>query len=639
MVHFNLLNGISNHNTGTDRDTQEQTVSAEQLTTQGSSVPLAQFRLIHENNDGSPLQPFPQVNNEFSGLGYELQPWRRSLFGDLYYPDEIVQDMAEVLPVSPNALMLYSGDPSIDAQPEILDPLSFASLLAPALPEDEELVNHYMRYVLPMQYFFMEKSIIERLQYHAQPTLQQNVFRNAICHVARVHQRRMREASSRTNPMGSSPTRSIDSATSSSTMSTILSDDSQTRSILSSFAQPESDEYFENTRMELNTAVSQKNFSMDHALAGLQTVSSVLFAGGIGDWKPFLEVACLWVGVILQKADNGDMAGNLERLSELEQFFVHATMWFEVLASVTEIREPYFLRYYQELFGKKRIEGVEEVEENQDSFSMLKDWGCENTIFLALAEISALASWKEEQMQKGRLSNVELIRRGIAIEKTLDSQIGSERQGQRFGRPGPGRREERGPGASVDYVNTEYGGILSNRDMQYGSINMLRGGGEGGCVNDAAYTSAGTSDSGRYAQDNLVNRRRLSADIFRASARLYLHTVLSGDHPNVEEIAAGVGEVMEAVRRVPWSADTKTLHGSVVRSTVFPICLAGCMTNNKDERDMLQTVLEREGGGAGNCVEVLGVMKEVWRLRDENMSKEVKWREILRERRVSLLLV
>ena len=176
MVHFNLLNGISNHNTGTDRDTQEQTVSAEQLTTQGSSVPLAQFRLIHENNDGSPLQPFPQVNNEFSGLGYELQPWRRSLFGDLYYPDEIVQDMAEVLPVSPNALMLYSGDPSIDAQPEILDPLSFASLLAPALPEDEELVNHYMRYVLPMQYFFMEKSIIERLQYHAQPTLQQTFF-------------------------------------------------------------------------------------------------------------------------------------------------------------------------------------------------------------------------------------------------------------------------------------------------------------------------------------------------------------------------------------------------------------------------------------------------------------------------------
>ena len=158
-------------------------------------------------------------------------------------------------------------------------------------------------------------------------------------------------------------------------------------------------------------------------------------------------------------------------------------------------------------------------------------------------------------------------------------------------------------------------------------------------MNDAAYTSAGTSDSGRYAQDNLVNRRRLSADIFRASARLYLHTVLSGDHPNVEEIAAGVGEVMEAVRRVPWSADTKTLHGSVVRSTVFPICLAGCMTNNKDERDMLQTVLEREGGGAGNCVEVLGVMKEVWRLRDENMSREVKWREILRERRVSLLLV
>ena len=59
------------------------------------------------------------------------------------------------------------------------------------------------------------------------------------------------------------------------------------------------------------------------------------------------------------------------------------------------------------------------------------------------------------------------------------------------------------------------------------------------------------SGSGGGAEAEVIQRRRLTNNIFRASAKIYLHTVLSGDFPACPEIKAAVGETVEALRDVP----------------------------------------------------------------------------------------
>ena len=69
----------------------------------------------------------------------------------------------------------------------------------------------------------------------------------------------------------------------------------------------------------------------------------------------------------------------------------------------------------------------------------------------------------------------------------------------------------------------------------------------------------------RAPPGDLDARRRLAADVFRSSARVYLHSVLSGCRPNVHEIAYGVGETVDFLKRVPGSEGASR---SVVRSVV-----------------------------------------------------------------------
>lgn len=65
--------------------------------------------------------------------------------------------------------------------------------------------------------------------------------------------------------------------------------------------------------------------------------------------------------------------------------------------------------------------------------------------------------------------------------------------------------------------------------------------------------------------DDLDKRRRLAANVFRSSARVYLHSVLSGCLPQVDEIAYGVEETIRFLRQIPTSGGASRI---VVRSVV-----------------------------------------------------------------------
>ena len=135
-------------------------------------------------------------------------------------------------------------------------------------------------------------------------------------------------------------------------------------------------------------------------------------------------------------------------------------------------------------------------------------------------------------------------------------------------------------------------------------------------------------------EDTLERRRHYTAEIFRAAARLYLHTVLSGDLPECPEIAEGVRDVVTALRRVP--LESHTLARSVMRSVVFPICLAGCMARTLEQNEFLIRALNDERLSVGNGLEVLKVIECVWDARRQGRS--VAWRDVVRENGLLLLV-
>ncbi|KAH9998944.1 fungal-specific transcription factor domain-containing protein [Russula vinacea] len=124
--------------------------------------------------------------------------------------------------------------------------------------------------------------------------------------------------------------------------------------------------------------------------------------------------------------------------------------------------------------------------------------------------------------------------------------------------------------------------------------------------------------------DELSAKRRLTADIFRATARVYLHSVISGEHPGCPEIRDGVHETIECLRRVPRAAvgapggsGSSSVARSVLRSVVFGICLCGCLADDPEDREFLLRRLdaEEQAEGVGNCASARLVMQEVWRRR------------------------
>ena len=128
---------------------------------------------------------------------------------------------------------------------------------------------------------------------------------------------------------------------------------------------------------------------------------------------------------------------------------------------------------------------------------MIPIMGCENHIVLAIAEISELSSWKEMQTRTGCLSTPKLVQRGMEIEQKY---------------------------------------LQRNSDGMFPP--------------DPYLTPPTTASYAALEAREVYHRRKLTNDVFRASARVYLHTVLSGDYPSSPEISAAVTETIECLKRV-----------------------------------------------------------------------------------------
>lgn len=306
------------------------------------------------------------------------------------------------------------------------------------------------------------------------------------------------------------------------------------------------------------------------ALAGLCIVSYFLFSGGKGQWQTFLDAACTYSLSVLNDPRFGGPRRVLLFCSESLRFIIKTSIWFDVLASATLVREPRFLTVIRELFSPQTafFDGVPVLPETE--YSMMSVMGCDNHIVLALAEIASLASWKDEHTTAGKLSVKELVKRGSRIEESLKR-----------------------PSSEPDEFNI-------------------------------------IVDAGERQR---AEQRRLTSEVFRASAHVYLHSVVSGDFPGCPEIAEAVDETVKCLKK----AEDGPTGRAVVRSVVFSICICGCLTEDpRHQNYFLKRLQEQQGRSIGNSQQVSDLIQEVWK-RKRRSRAAVDWRQVMRE--AEMLLV
>jgi hypothetical protein len=260
-------------------------------------------------------------------------------------------------------------------------------------------------------------------------------------------------------------------------------------------------------------------------------------------------------------------------LSPTVQHYVKATLWLDVFSSLSALRPPKFLTLWQSLLGEQNNFWNGSELEMPHKLRMDGLTGCPDEAMLAIAEVSALAHWKASQIRNSCLSYPDLIRRGTAIEQQL-------------------RR---------------------NQDRTLSS--------------DASQARVhGSADVTQPTEEE----RSVIANIFRETANLYLHTVLSNSTPGVPEIHASVQVIVRLFTQLPPS--------ELDRSLVFPICLAGCMTNDSTIRDFFKGRIRTLNESYGNLLQTRRLMEAVWQKRDAE-GKDVDLRETIREHGLKLLLI
>ncbi|KAJ7126736.1 fungal-specific transcription factor domain-containing protein [Mycena epipterygia] len=326
-----------------------------------------------------------------------------------------------------------------------------------------------------------------------------------------------------------------------------------------------------------NAKQARGSYSESDAIASLHLVWFSVLSGGATDWQPVFAVACGWVAQQTDLLTNSNPKLALQNLPTESQLIVKLTLWVDIFSTLTIMRPPKYLALYRRLFGDLTGWHLPGGEIRMDALT-----GCPDEVLLGIAEVSALSHWKTAEKRKGTLSSRDLIRRGDEIEQCLRKRTSSLVYGGEFDIP------------------------LHPTLLQAGSE----------AFDTALYPTRET--------------RQLVAKIFFEAALLYLHTVLSDSNPGVPEISTSVGVIVQYLGQLPSS--------EVDRALVFPICLAGCMTDDSTWREFLKGRLQALDESLGNLMRTRVLIEAVWQKRDVS-GATVDWRETIRERGLNLLLV
>jgi hypothetical protein len=184
--------------------------------------------------------------------------------------------------------------------------------------------------------------------------------------------------------------------------------------------------------------------------------------------------------------------------------------------------------------------------------------GCQNWVLLCIGEIATLDAWKQQYHRAGSLDVMELVRRATAIKAEV---------------------EEHTLKLDFDPINTsdEAASLLDIFSADFGQ---------------QAKTPA--------SQTTLVTR------VWAHAALLYLFVVVSGWQPAGLEVRYNVGKILELLTQ-------QIVPPALLRSMVWPFCVAGCLAAPEQEaqfRGMVQAL--HPPSVLGTVRKALEIMENVW---------------------------
>jgi len=240
--------------------------------------------------------------------------------------------------------------------------------------------------------------------------------------------------------------------------------------------------------------------------------------------------------------------------------------------------------------------------------------GCPEEALLAIAEVSALAHWKAVEMQNGSLSVRELIRRGDQIETQLRQRSAPRSVGE---------------------------GNLTPLDPSLASTMLDPHLPLAGVMPSGVSSSSSAAVTGQTNAVSKHDAAALVADIFRETAALYLHTVLSEALPGVPEINSAVDKLIALLNMLPPS--------EYDRAILFPLFLMGCMTDDRNVRLAILRRFRMLDDTFQNITQIVTQLETLWNERDAIHAHHgllhhggnivVHWRESLRNQWANLLLL
>ncbi|KAG8981110.1 hypothetical protein FRC05_004010 [Tulasnella sp. 425] len=288
--------------------------------------------------------------------------------------------------------------------------------------------------------------------------------------------------------------------------------------------------FFERVSTELAQKTQPSMLDSGDAMAALHVVSAVLFEGGTNaEWDQYLDIAKSYIAqhpVVNMRSWNSSPSG--DRLSSAMTTTMDKTTQF-IIKTVAWFDVIGSVTMRRQAFF---LDTYRELFGRQGGAAMERIMGCNEKVLLAIAETAALAAWRREEENKGSLNIMSLAQKGVKIDEILS------------------------------FTGPQYNGSGFEDDL-------------------------GDMSEAQMEQERQARTVRLVSNVFRAAGRLYLHTVVSGCNPEVQDIKTAVQATVDAF---------KVLEASDFdRSLVFPITLAGCMTDNKEHRAYLEGRLLKLG--------------------------------------------
>ncbi|KZT29973.1 hypothetical protein NEOLEDRAFT_491030 [Neolentinus lepideus HHB14362 ss-1] len=423
---------------------------------------------------------------------------------------------------------------------------------------ESEHILYYFQHVHRLQYFFSDSRLTDAL--HAVIVEQPNgAITQAVCALASLHYANARVAQG-------------------------------LESDVANLEATQAMQFYTQAYYELATSKhNHGQYRLTDAVAALYLASFSFFSKTATDWGPMLEIACGWLGQSdIFLAENPRAA--LMNMEYLGQFAAKATIWMDVFSSITLSQPPRYLSLYRRLFGNARA-GIGGLSPERGGSLMESLAGCPDEVLLAIAEISALAHWKAQELRHGSLSIRELVRRGDSIEHNW-LQRSRVALAPDLAQPRAGSSRVPSPLAVTSFPSTSF------------SMNLAS-----------------------YAQD----LHDLVAELFRETATLYLHITLNGCNPGIPEILESVHSIIQILQHIPSS--------DIDRSIIFPLFLTACVSDGPNREIFRARFAAQDAGCLRSATRLRLLLETIWKQHDTGRGVVTfDWRDTIQELGLNLLL-